>query len=31
MERVSPFAGSNSRVSWSILPPSSMIAIWRRA
>jgi hypothetical protein len=31
IERVSPLPGSNSRVSWSIVPPSSMSAIWRRA
>jgi hypothetical protein len=31
IERVSPLLGSNSRVSWSIEPPSSMISIWRRA
>jgi hypothetical protein len=31
IERVSPLSGSNSRVSCSIVPPSSMISIWRRA
>ena len=31
MERVSNFVVSHSRVSWSILPPSSRISIWRRA
>jgi len=31
MERVSPLPASNSRVYWAIVPPSSMMAIWRRA
>ena len=31
MERVSPLFGSNRRVSCLIVPPSSMISIWRRA
>ena len=31
IERVSPRPGSNSRVSWSIVPPSSIMAICRRA